>query len=46
MSFLHPFSRYGLALVMLKENLGDLSSISTSMLSKYLESGLSHFTYF
>ncbi len=43
MNFLHPFSRYGLALVMLKENLENISSITTSMLSKYLESGLSHF---
>jgi len=43
MSFLHPFSKYGLALVMLKENLEDVKSITSSMLTKHLENGLSHF---
>lgn len=43
MKFLHPFSKYGLALVMLKENLDDVKSITSFMLTRHLENGLSHF---
>jgi hypothetical protein len=43
MNFLHPFSRYGLALVMLKEDLNSVESITPAILSKYIEDGLNHF---
>lgn len=43
MIFSHPFSRYGLALVLVKENLTGLEKVTPAILSKYLESGLSHF---
>ena len=44
MIFSHPFCRYGLALVLLKENLASIEEVTPSLLSKYLESGLNHFT--
>lgn len=43
MMFSHPFSRYGLALVLVKENLTNIEEVTPAILSKYLESGLSHF---
>ncbi|MBW7941198.1 MAG: hypothetical protein H3C64_02120 [Candidatus Kuenenia stuttgartiensis] len=43
MIFSHPFSRYGLALVLVKEGLRSVDDITPKILSKYLESGLSHF---
>lgn len=43
MIFSHPFSRYGLALVLAKENLTAIKDVTPIILSKYLESGLSHF---
>jgi len=43
MNFLNPYSKYGLALVMLKEQISDIDKITSNMLIKYLEDGLSHF---
>jgi hypothetical protein len=43
MMFSHPFSRYGLALVLQKEELEDITNITTQMLQKHIEEGLSHF---
>jgi len=43
MTFSHPFSRYGLALVMLKEEVNEILDITPTMLRKHLEDGLSHF---
>lgn len=44
MIFSHPLSRYGLALVLLKENLTTMEEVTPSHLSKYLENGINHFT--
>lgn len=43
MSFLHPYSRYGLALVLQQEGLDTLEEIDAKILKKYLEEGLSNF---
>lgn len=39
----HPFSRYGEALLMSKENIKSINEITPQMLMKYLENGLNHF---
>lgn len=43
MTFLHPYSKYGLALIMLRENLKSIEEVKSSHLEKYIEDGLSHF---
>lgn len=43
MTFSHPFSRYGLALVMLQEEVNTKEEITLDMLEKHLENGLNHF---
>lgn len=43
MNFLHPFSRYGLALILYKENLESVHDISPDKLLKHLDNGLLHF---
>jgi hypothetical protein len=45
MIFSHPYSRYGLALILLRENLDKVEDITTEILMKYLEEGLSHFRF-
>lgn len=43
MKFTHPFSIYGLALVLFRENLENVQEVQTTMFEKYLEEGLNHF---
>lgn len=43
MKFTHPYSKYGLAYIMLKENISDINDITKEALVKHLKIGLSHF---
>lgn len=43
MKFTHPFSKFGLAYIMLKENISSTDEITKDMLVKHLKIGLSHF---
>jgi hypothetical protein len=43
MKFLHPYSKYGLALVMLEEGLNSIDKITHQMLKKHLIIGLNHY---
>ena len=46
MKFVHPFSKYGLAYIMLKENISSIEEVDNNMLIKHLKNGLSHFRMF
>ena len=46
MKFTHPFSKYGLAYIMYKENILAIENIDKDMLIKHLKIGLSHFRLF
>jgi hypothetical protein len=46
MRFSHPFSRYGLAYIMFKENVSVIEDIDKEMLIRHLKIGLSHFRMF
>jgi hypothetical protein len=43
MKFTHPYSKYGLAYIMLKKNISDINDITKEALVKHLKIGLSHF---
>ena len=46
MKFTHPFSKYGIAYIMLKENISSIEEIDKNMLIRHLIIGLNHFRMF